>query len=85
MLVNLLSVLEKNADAVWLCGLLLALGFGRNRYALVLAALSVPMYAPSSTAGLSLASAGLVLLIVVLPEPPLRSLRSLGLVLAAAG
>ena len=85
MLVNLLSLLEKNADAVWLCGLLLALGFGRNRYALVLAALSVPMYAPSSTAGLSLASAGLVLLIVVLPEPPLRSLRSLGLVLAAAG
>lgn len=84
MLVNLLSLLEKNADAMWLCGLLLALAFGRNRYTLVLAVLSVPMYWSGTSPGTHLVVALLAMAVTVLPEPPLRSLRTLGL-LGAAG
>lgn len=84
MLFNLLSLLEKNADAIWLCAGLLALAFGRNRYLLVLSILSVPLYGSAYTAGTGLLASTLVLLVCVLPEPPLRSLRVLALGLAIA-
>ena len=77
MLANLLSVLENNAGALWLAAVLLALGFRRNRYALVLAALAVPIQATSLHPVVLLGVAALVCAVVVTPEPPLRSLRSL--------
>ena len=83
MLANLLSVLENNAGALWLGALLLALGFRRNRYALVLAALAVPIHAAPVHPSVLLGVAALLCAVVVTPEPPLRSLRSL-LALACA-
>lgn len=83
MLANLLGMLDKNADLLWLAGLLLALAFRRNRYALALAALGVPLLAAIAHPGLSLASAILVLLATVLPEPGLLSWRSAALATAS--
>lgn len=77
MLANLLSVLENNAGALWLGAVLLALGFRRNRYALVLAALAVPIQAASLHPAVLLGVSVLVCAVVMAPEPPLRSLRSL--------
>ncbi|MBK8068824.1 MAG: GGDEF domain-containing protein [Rhodanobacteraceae bacterium] len=77
MLANLLSVLENNAGALWLAAVLLALGFRRNRYVLVLAALAVPIQDTSLHPVVLLGVATLVWVVVVTPEPPLRSLRSL--------
>lgn len=83
MLAKLLTMLDANAVALWLGGLLLALAFRRNRYALVVAVLAVPLFATSSPSGLLLAAALLVLLVTALPEPPLRSFRTLLVLLIA--
>lgn len=83
MLANLLTALDANAIALWLGGLLLALGFRRNRYALIVGVYAIPLFATTATAGILLATALLGLLVTVLPEPPLRSWRSAAIVLAA--
>lgn len=83
MLTNLLSMLDKNADLLWLVGLLLALAFRRNRYALTLAALGVGIWGPAEHPGLSLTSAALVLSISVLAEPGLWSPRGVAFAGAA--
>lgn len=77
MLANLLSMLDKNADLLWLAGLLLALAFRRNRYALTLAAMAVALWGPVEHPGLVLCCAGLMLLTTALAEPGLLSLRGL--------
>lgn len=77
MSAKLLSLLHANAASLWLAALLLALGFRRNRYALVLAALGVPLLVESADLAILLASALLLALATLLPEPPLRSLRAL--------
>jgi diguanylate cyclase (GGDEF)-like protein len=79
MLANLLSVLDKNADVLWLCGVLLALAFRRNRYTLALLVLGVPMFMPGISPGIQLAVATLVLVVAWFPEPRLVSLHSLTL------
>lgn len=75
MLANLLSLLDKNADLLWLAGLLLALAFRRNRFALTLAAIGVALWGSASHPGLVLTSAILVFVASVVPEPGLWSLR----------
>jgi diguanylate cyclase (GGDEF)-like protein len=84
MFANWLSLLDKNCDALWLCAVLLALAFRRNRYVLVLAALGGVLWASDANPGLLAASGALMLLVVVLPEPSLWSLRAFTLVSAAA-
>lgn len=83
MLANLLSLLDKNADALWLAGLLLALAFRRNRYGLVLALLGSALWAVDGRPGMQVATATLVLLVTVLPEPSLWSARAIVVMLAA--
>ncbi len=83
MLANLLSMLDQNADVLWLAGFLLALAFRRNRFALTLAAIGAALWGPLSHPGLQLASAALVLLIVVIAEPGLWSLRTVVVATAA--
>ncbi|HWS25452.1 MAG TPA: hypothetical protein VN259_02655, partial [Xanthomonadales bacterium] len=83
MLANLLSLLDKNADLLWLAGLLLALAFRRNRFALTLAAIGAALWGPSAHPGVNLASALLVLLIAVVSESGLWSLRSMAVTTAA--
>lgn len=83
MLANLLSLLDRNADTLWLGALLLALAFRRNRYALVLTSLGSLFWIDGAQPGLPLAASALVLLVTVLPEPSLWSLRAGGIVLAA--
>lgn len=83
MVANLLSLLDKNADALWLGGVLLALAFRRNRYLLVLVAVAGTLWASRHLPGLVPGSALLVLLITVAPEPSLWSVRALGVVTAA--
>lgn len=79
MLANLLSMLDKNADLLWLAGLLLALAFRRNRYALILAAIGAALWGPPAHPGVNVASAVLVLLIVVISESALWSLRTVAI------
>ena len=67
MLANLLTALDANAIALWLGGLLLALGFRRNRYALIVGVYAIPLFAATATAGILLATALLGLLVTVLP------------------
>jgi|CXWL01.1.fsa_nt_gi diguanylate cyclase (GGDEF)-like protein len=77
MLLNVLSLLEKNADSLCLGALLLALGFRRNRFALAIIVLAVPMYANiGAHPGLLLASALVLGFVAIAPEPPLRSWRA---------
>jgi diguanylate cyclase (GGDEF)-like protein len=83
MLRNLLTLLDHNAAALWAAGLLLALAFRRNRYALVLAAFAGALGLDSGAQGQLTAIAALVLLITILPEPSLLSLRALTVVAAA--
>lgn len=83
MLTNLLSLLDKNADLLWLVGVLLALAFRRNRYVLTLAAVGAALWGPSAHPGLVLASASLVFLSSVVAEPGLWSLRTFAFVGAA--
>ncbi len=82
MSANLLSLLDSNAEALFLGALLLALGFRRNRFALILTALGMPVFfsveaSPGGMLGLALIIVGLV----VVPEPPITSIRA-GLFLA---
>ena len=84
MFANLLSLLDRNCDALWLCAVLLALAFRRNRYVLVLAALGSALWASDGSPGVLAASAALTLLIVILPEPSMWSLRACALIAAAA-
>ncbi len=78
MLSKLLTLLETNADGLWVGAFLLALGFRRNRYALALSALMLPLLLPASVhPGIGLGAAALLLAIAVLPEPPVRSWRAL--------
>lgn len=85
MIANLLTLLETNADGLMVGAFLLALGFRRNRYALALAALMLPMLIPASAhPGIGLGAAVLLLLIAALPEPPLRSWRALGMIMGCA-
>lgn len=84
MFANLLSVLQNNAAGLWLGALLLALGFRRNRMVLVLAGLGAALFDDTATAPVGWCSALLVLLVVTLPEPPLRSPRGLLMLACAA-
>ena len=68
MLANLQTALDANAIALWLGGLLLALGFRRNRYALIVGVYAIPLFATTATAGILLATALLGLLVTVLPD-----------------
>lgn len=84
MFANLLSLLDKNAEALCLGALLLALGFRRNRYALALVVVGAGLYvAGSDHAGLAFAAALLVLAIAAMPEPSLRSARALTVIACA--
>ena len=76
MLAKLLTSFETNVDAIWLGAFLLAFGFRRNRFALALAALAIPVLAGAgSHAGLTLGSAILLAAVAIFPEPPVRSWR----------
>ncbi|GMU43595.1 MAG: GGDEF domain-containing protein [Xanthomonadales bacterium] len=83
MSAKLLSLLQANAAGLWLAALLLALGFRRNRYALVLMALGVPLLQERAESAVLLGSAALAAVASLLPEPPLRSLRALFLLTLA--
>lgn len=79
MFAKALNLLEANAAGLWLAALLLALGFRRNRYALVIAALGAPLLQDAVDAAVCLGAAILLAAAAVLPEPPLRSLRALSM------
>ncbi len=84
MLRNLLTLLDQNAVALWVAGMLLALAFRRNRYALVLGVLGTAFSIDSDAPGQLAAVGALVLVVTILPEPSLLSLRALAAVAAAA-
>jgi diguanylate cyclase (GGDEF)-like protein len=84
MLANLLSLLDRNAEPIWLGALLLALAFRRNRFALALVVIGAALYmSAQGNVGMQFAAALLMLLVVAMPEPSIRSLRS-GLVVLSA-
>jgi diguanylate cyclase (GGDEF)-like protein len=84
MLRNLLTLLDHNAGVLWIAGLLLALAFRRNRFALILVAFAGALGGASESPGLCAAIGALVLLVTIAPEPSLLSLRALAMVAAAA-
>jgi len=77
MSANLLSLLDSNAEALLLGALLLALGFRRNRFALILVSLAMPIFfVVNAHSGVMLALAMVIASVVILPEPPISSIRA---------